>query len=79
MQNGDEASPSIISVVQGFFSENAHNSRNAWYILIKFCIGLLIHFNIVYTGMQNSDEASSSISQAGRGKKLITLEPHVKF
>ena len=29
------------------FSENAHNSWTAWYILIKFCI--LIHFNIIIT------------------------------
>ena len=46
-------------------SKDAHNSLTR-YILIKFC--LHIHFNILATGMRNGDEASPSISPAGRGQ-----------
>ena len=42
MQNGDEASSSIILAYS--FSENGHNSYITWYIFFKFCI---MYLNIV--------------------------------
>ena len=64
------------------FTPTDHFKMLTWYIFITFSI--LIHFYIVCcldtdAGMQNGDEASSSISLAGQGqlvKMLITLEPH---
>ena len=58
------------------FSENAHNSWTAWYILFEFCI-LMYFEHCPATGMQNGDEASPSINLAGQTllmKMLITLE-----
>ena len=53
------------------FSENAHNSYTASYILIKFCID--IHW------YENSDKALLRVSLAGGGQMHITLEPHDIF
>ena len=52
------------------FSENAHNSWTAPYILIKCCI--LLHFNIVETLVCKTVR----LSLAGRCHMLITLESH---
>ena len=77
MQNGDEASPTIIWHTSTL-SENAHNSWTAWYILFKFCNCVLMYFeHCLATDMQNVYEASPSIILAGLAllmKMRITLE-----
>ena len=67
MYKGDEASPRIVSAGSNFhsFSENAHNSWTAWYILYKFCIRMYFS-HCQATGLQNGDEALSSIILASR-------------
>ena len=45
MQNGDKASPNIISVGWSILVKNAHNYWTTWYIFIIF--PLFLHFNMV--------------------------------
>ena len=63
------------------FSEIAHNSWTAWYILSNFCI-LMYFEDCPATDMENGDEASPSTILAGRArlmKMFITLELMVYF
>ena len=80
MQNGDEASPSIILTSQSLqvkmlitFEPCGIIGSNLYTTVFKHCLA---------AGMQNIDEASPSINLAGRAllvKMLITLKPHGIF
>ena len=81
MQNGDDASPSIILAGRALLlkmpipleSRGAFGSIFVYLCILKHCPA---------TGMQNGDEASTSIILADRAlleKMLITLGPHGIF
>ena len=77
MQKGDESSFHFGR--SSSFSENAHNSSTAWYILFQICI--LMYF-IIAQPLACGDEASASIvlaSQALLVKMFIPLEPRGAF
>ena len=79
MQNGDEASPSIVlagrALVKMLITLESHGAFGSKFLFL--CIlTLSSHW------LQNGDEASPSIILAGRAllvKMLITLEPHGAF
>ena len=75
LQNGDEASPSIILAGQALLMKKFVILKLRG-ILFKFCI------HCPTAGMQNDDEASPNIILAGQAllvKVLITLGPHGIF